>query len=72
MTFEEEMKNIEEFWANESLPPEFIEIEANTPLCSVNGVLEQLQNLPIGQGSIKVAYAKDGNIEIKTLAVVKQ
>jgi hypothetical protein len=72
MTFEEQMKIIEESWENHPITGDFLECENTRRMCSVSGVMEQIESIKGDYGIVFVATMNDGNIEIKQLAVHKQ
>jgi hypothetical protein len=74
MTFQEQMDLVLEQWEKNPIPLDFQTINENKQMCSVEGVMQQLDNLSSGAGTIYVALATEGStaIEIKPIHIFKQ
>jgi hypothetical protein len=74
VTFQQQMNKIVKQWEKHPLPEDFKNAEQNKHMCSVEGVVSQLDNLPSGPGTIMVATVGDDSsqIEIQTINVLKQ
>lgn len=74
MSLEKEMEAIQESWAKHPIPEDFKTTDANKLMCSVEGVQKQIENLPQGEGYIRVAFIHENamnSIEIKAFKVFK-
>ena len=73
MTLEQQLEEIIELWAKNPLSEEFVSDPGNSRLCTIQGVQQQIENLPSGEGTIIVTFLNDAQqIEIKTIKVFKQ
>ena len=71
MSFEQEMKNIEESWVENPIPDDFL-TEYTKKMCSVDGILQQISELRSGHGIVYAAVMRNDNVEVKQLSVFKQ
>lgn len=74
MTFQDRMNEVIQLWEEHPLPEDFKAVDQNKLLCSVDGVISQLDNLPGGGGAGTIYIAvNDGNdnVSIRTITVFK-
>lgn len=74
MSLEQEINIVQESWAKNPIPEDFKSINANKLMCSLEGIQQQIDNLPSGEGQIRVAVVNENalnSIEIKIFKVFK-